>query len=520
MKQPPIGIQTFEKIIKDDYLYVDKTKQIYDIITTGTTYFISRPRRFGKSLLCSTLEQIFKGNKELFKNLWIYDSDYQWESHPVIRIDMSKIRLNNTEDFEKKLFNQMREIAKDNNIDYTDYNSPEELLSAIIKNMSKKNKVVIIVDEYDKPILDHITNTQIAEKVRNILKSFYGQFKTLDEYLKFIFLTGVTRFSKMSVFSGLNNLRDLTFNEKAATLFGYTQKELEFYFEERIKICVTKQKTSKKQILLQLKDWYNGYSFVDGKQKVYNPFSILLSLDDYKFKNYWFETGTPTFLVNMIREKNFDYTDPKSFEATELQLGNFDINNINLKTLLFQTGYLTIDSYDQSLRKYHLKYPNNEVEESLLEVLLESFSGIDAVISDDTIIEITNALMKNDLNQFREIIYNFFASMPYTIQINHEKYYQSIFYTLLRLLNIRIKVEVATNTGRIDSVVQIKDFIYIFEFKIDKSSTEALQQIEDKKYYQKFMSSKYKDKKIIIVGVNFDTKQKNISDFSFKTIKK
>ncbi|MFH1643669.1 MAG: AAA family ATPase, partial [bacterium] len=263
MKNLPIGIQTFEEIINNHYLYIDKTKQIYDIITTGKAYFLSRPRRFGKSLLCSTLEQIFKGNKELFRDLWIYNSDYKWEAHPVISISMPKTSRGCPGEFEKWLNEKISDTAKENSIDIGASQTIQSSFSKIIKELSKKNKVVIIIDEYDKPILDNISDLKSAEKTREILRNFYSTFKDLDQYLKFIFLTGVTRFSKVSLFSGLNNLYDLTIGEEAATLFGYTQKEVEFYFNDYVESIAKKHNTSKTQIFLQLKNWYNGYSFIN-----------------------------------------------------------------------------------------------------------------------------------------------------------------------------------------------------------------------------------------------------------------
>lgn len=516
MKKFPIGIQTFEKIIDGNYLYVDKTKQIYDVITTGTTFFISRPRRFGKSLFCSILEQIFKGNKKLFKGLWIYDSNYKWQPHPVIRIDMSRIRCKNADDFERRLFNKMKEIAQENDIECPENFLPDEVLALIIKKLSKKNTVAVIVDEYDKPILDHITDIKVAEEIRDVLRGFYGQLKSLDEYLKFVFLTGVTKFSKTSVFSGLNNLKDLTFDERAASLFGYTQKELEFYFKDHIKKMALKYKTSKTQVLMQLKDWYNGYRFSKKREKVYNPFSVLLSLDAFDFKNYWFETGTPTFLIELIKKQNYQISELESVEVGPIELGSFDIESLYPLTVFYQTGYLTITDYNERSGNYRLSYPNREVKNSFLHLLIKSSTKYREADIRNYYASLQKALEENDIELFIKTMKTFYANIPYTVQDKQkEQNYQLLFYAMLKLLGFTIIVEEPTNIGRIDAVITMNDYIYVFEFKVNQDVKKALRQIEDKKYYEKYMRS---GKKLIAVGINFDSKEKNISDFEVKEL--
>ena len=516
MKKLPIGIQTFEEIIKKGYLYVDKTKQIYDLVTEGKVYFLSRPRRFGKSLFCSILEEIFKGNKELFKDLWIYDSDYKWESYPVIRIDMSRIRCKNADDFERKLFNKMKEIAQENGLKSDDDFSPDELLAFIIKNLSKKNKVAVIVDEYDKPILDHITDIKIAGEIRNVLRGFYGQLKSLDEYLKFVFLTGVTKFSKTSVFSGLNNLKDLTFDERASDLFGYTQKELEFYFKDCIKKMASKHQTSKTQVMLLLKTWYNGYRFSKKNEKVYNPFSILLSLDAFDFQNYWFETGTPTFLIELINKQNYKISELESVEVGPIELGSFDIEALYPLTVFYQTGYLTIIDYIKKSGNYRLSYPNLEVKNSFLQLLIKSSTKYREADIRNYYASLQTALEESDVESFIKTMKIFYANIPYTSQDKQkEQDYQLLFYAMLKLLGFTIVVEEPTNIGRIDAVITMNDYIYVIELKVDKSAKLALRQIEGKKYYEKYMRS---GKKLIAVGINFDSNEKNISDFEIKEL--
>lgn len=514
MKKLPIGIQTFEEIIKEDYLYVDKTKQIYDIITTGKTYFISRPRRFGKSLLCSTLEQVFIGNKELFKGLWIYNSEYSWESHPVIRIDMSKIAHETPGSLELGLHDRIDDVAEDYDISLASRKTLQGKFLKLVKTLSKKNKVVIIVDEYDKPILDHITDIELAEKMRDALRNFYTMFKALDEYLKFVFLTGVTKFSKTSVFSGLNNLYDLTFSDKASTLFGYTQKELEFYFRDRIIKLASKHQTSKTQAILQLKDWYNGYRFIEYGKKVYNPFSILLVLSEFKFKNYWFETGTPTFLIQLIKKQNYKIQELESVEVGPEDLSSFEIEDLYPLTVFYQTGYLTIIDYNERSGNYRLSYPNKETKSSFLRLLIKSNTSYKEAALRNFALSLRDSLEENNIDTFIQTMKSFYANIPYTVQTKqNEQHYQFLFYALLTFLGFNIITEDVTNIGRIDAVIKIGNYIYIFEFKINQTAGKALKQIDEKKYYQKYLAPEYKRKKIVAVGVNFDMKEKNISDW-------
>lgn len=516
MKKLPIGIQTFEEIINGGYLYVDKTKQIYDIVTGGKTYFISRPRRFGKSLLCSTLEEVFKGNKELFKGLWIYDSDYDWEPHPVIRIDMSKIAHKTPEELELALHEKINTIAERNSINITNYQSISGKFEKILYELSKKNKVAIIIDEYDKPILDNITNIEVADKVRDVLRNFYTLFKNLDQYLKFIFLTGVTQFSKTSIFSGLNNLKEISLNKKYADLLGYTQEELESFFKNYIIEASKELDVSKDEVLKKLKHWYNGYCFVEDACKVYNPFSILLFFDEFKFKNYWFKSGTPTFLMKLIKEKDYDAEDLEVVELNASEIDSFDVETLPLFTTLFQTGYLTIVGYDEETENYKLSFPNEEVRKSFLQHLLASLTKYQIAKISKDIVALRKALQRNDIDSFVFVLKIFFANIPYTVQDKQkEQDYQFLFYAMLKLFGFAIIVEEPTNIGRIDAVITMNNYIYIFEFKINQSAQKALQQIEDKKYYEKYLRS---GKKIVSVGINFDTKEKNISGFEVKEI--
>ena len=378
MKKLPIGIQTFEKLINDDHLYVDKTKLIYQLIQTATVYFLSRPRRFGKSLLLSTLEAIFKGKKELFKGLWIYDQPFDWQEYPVIRIDFSKKHIGTCAELKEFIINELQDIAKHYNIalvrEYYD-----DIFAELIKKLTETGKVVVLVDEYDKPILGHITDIKTAKKIQETLKGFYAVLKASDEYLKFVFLTGVSKFSKVGVFSGLNNLNDITMNENYAELLGYTQQELEHYFVEEISILKDKEGLSSAEILTKIQLWYNGYRFSQAPTSVYNPFSTLLLFNNMSFKNYWFESGTPTFLLNLIKAQQYDIRNLSAFEADESVFTSYELDHLGVEALLYQTGYLTIKkffAYSTEDKLYTLDYPNFEVEDSFLKHLTDSFGSV------------------------------------------------------------------------------------------------------------------------------------------------
>ncbi len=379
MKYLPIGYADLPRIIKENRLYVDKTKYIYRLITEGSVYFLSRPRRFGKSLLISTLNEIFKGNKELFKGLYIYDTDYDWESYPIVRIDFSKKNVEKDKDLKDYIKRQLDEIGKTYDVMLKEL-PYEEKFSLLINSLYKKYQkpVVILIDEYDKPILDNIENIELAKKIRDILKGFYGIIKSEGAYIKFVFLTGVSKFSKTGVFSGLNNLNDITMNNKYSAILGITQDELLAYFDEYIeKLSYATEMTDKEELLKEIEKWYNGYCFSKKCVSVYNPFSLLLLFDNNEFDNFWFETGTPTFLVKLIKDETFDVSMFEDLWVGDAAFSSYEIESLDIIPLLVQTGYLTIKDYNPKRRLYKLYYPNYEVEESFTEVLLKEYSYID-----------------------------------------------------------------------------------------------------------------------------------------------
>jgi Predicted AAA-ATPase/PD-(D/E)XK nuclease superfamily len=517
MKHLPLGIQTFSKIIDRNYLYVDKTKYIYPLVngTKGDYFFLSRPRRFGKSLLISTLKELFSGNRYLFENLWIAQSDYNWVSYPVITIDFSGIPHKTPEQLQIELIKYIHIIAASHNVTLLESSSPEGALRELVTILAKKNPVVILIDEYDKPILDHIDNLEIARAQQTALREFYATIKSLESYLRFIFMTGVTKFSKTSVFSGLNNLQDLTLNPEAETLLGYTDEEIDRYFSHHINQIVQSQNIPYDSICKSIKFWYDGYRFSKRLLKVYNPYSVLLYLTNGELLNYWFETGTPLFLVRLLTMKDYSIESIEGAELSTFDMGSFEVENIKPLPLLLQTGYLTIENYDELTRNYKLTYPNEETKVSFLHAFASNLTTAPTSLFSSSIIKLTKALETSDIDLFFSTLKTFFAAIPYTMQLPQEKYYQSIFYVIISLIGAYIQAEVTTDDGRIDATIETNSHIYIVEFKLNQPATTALEQIERKEYHQKYLSC---NKRIVLIGATFSFEKRNVVQWIAKKL--
>ena len=498
MKRLPIGIQTFRKLIDENYLYVDKTEHIHRLIVQGSVYFLSRPRRFGKSLLISTLNEIFEGNKELFKDQWIYKADYAWEKYPVVRIDFSKSKARNGDELINYIVYQLDKTAQLYGItlEQTQYDIKfDELLT----KLSGINKVVVLIDEYDKPIIDNIENKDLAIELREILKGFYTIIKACDEYIRFVLLTGVSKFSKAGVFSGLNNLKDLSMGMKYSSLLGITRQEMEDSFKDHIDQFAESEGVSKAELIKKITYWYDGFCFNGTCEKVFNPFSMLLLFDNARFSNYWFESATPSFLIKLIKEKELDLKRLDGIKVDESAFSSYEIENLKVVPILFQTGYLTITDYDKERMEYTLAYPNFEVKNSMTKCLAEAYSFVERELVHGYAWNLIDALRGHDFDTFFDTLRIFFANIPYDLQISKEKYYQTVFYLIFSLIGLKVEAEVKTNKGRIDAVIIDKD-IYIFEFKFDGDKDQALNQIKDKKYFEKYQG---KGKKIYLFGVEF-----------------
>ncbi len=510
MQNLPIGIHTFERIRNENLLYIDKTKDIYQLITTGSVYFLSRPRRFGKSLLISTLKAIFEGKRHLFEDLWInQNTDYAFESYHVVHIDMSQVDSDNAEQLKNYLLVQVKQLAKQHslNLEHGTYSS---CFGELIQKLGQDKPVVILIDEYDKPILDHLTKPA-RDTVKDALKGFYNMIKANDPYLRFVLLTGVTKFSKISVFSGLNNLIDISMNKFYAEMLGVTQEELETYFADRIEQLAKSFNIRPETLLEQIKYWYNGYRFSEKPVYVYNPFSTLSFFFEESFKFYWFETGTPTFLLELIKNNPQSWPQiPEEKWASERAFSTYEIEHLEALPLLFQSGYLTIQDIDDSFaeRLYLLDYSNFEVKQAFLSELLGHFSEISQ--ENTYIFRIIQFFEQGEIDEVLEELKIFFANIPYDLHIKNEKYYQTIFFAIFQLLGFNIDAEIKTNRGRIDCVVDMPDTIYLFEFKLFGTKEEALKQIKTQKYFQKFMR---KGKPIHKIGVEFDKTERNIGDW-------
>lgn len=504
----PIGIQTFDKIRENDFVYVDKTELIYKLASSLKPSFLSRPRRFGKSLLVSTLDALFSAKRELFRGLWIEKSDWDWIEYPIINLDMSPVFNRTPEGLEQNLIRELNAIAKRYGISLNGESAANYLQDLIIK-MGAKQKVVVLIDEYDKPLIDHIDNNiEIAKANQKILREFYTILKSQDKHLRFVFLTGVTKFSKVSVFSGINNLNDWTMSNAYSTLLGYTKAELEKYFAKDIEALAQKKQISIPECYNKIKEWYNGYKFSSEGELVYNPLSTMQLLENQQFSGYWFETGTPTFLVNLLKKREFDIYNLEDIEVDAESFGSFDIEDLPTLPLLYQTGYLTIQSYDEDFNSYKLGFPNREVREAFSKNLLSSFASSRMECS-KLLVLLSRNLRENpwDFALFFELCENIFALIPYDLYLKHEKYFHSLFYLAVKLAGFRIGAEIHTQHGRTDAALEDNHKVIIFEFKFNETAQAAIDQIKHKKYYQLYQVS---NRPIYLVGINFNGERRII----------
>ncbi|MBM7560244.1 ATP-binding protein [Marinitoga litoralis] len=511
MKKLPIGIQDYKEIKEGNYIYVDKTNYMYDLIGSGKYYFLSRPRRFGKSLTISTLYYIFKGEKELFKNTYIYDK-WEFKEYPIIRISLLDVISETEEDLKEGLLRIIKKEAMKNEIKI-ESNHYKYAFDELIYKLSKKGKVVILVDEYEKPILDNINNKEKAERYREVLRDFYVTIKSNDEYIKFVFMTGITKFTKTGVFSALNNLNDISLNRKYSQMLGYTQEELECYFKEHIEETAKEMGISKEELLKEIKTYYNGFSF-DGEHFVYNPFSVLRFFDERKFQNYWFESGSPSFIYEYVKRREIDYEDLVKYPIDALDFTTREIEDANANIFFAQAGYLTFKGIKKYgiTEKYILDYPNIEVKNSFSKLVLEANYGLNKETY-EKIYEIYELVEKNEIKEIIEEIKRIISAIPYNLHQKRESYYHSLIYTILASAGLNVTAEELTNLGRIDLVLEHNDKIYIFEIKLDKSAEEAIKQIKEKKYYEK-----YNGKEIYIIGININSEKRNIDEYIIEKI--
>ena len=517
MKDITSSVYNFEKLRQAGYLYVDKTEYIWNLINpAGESYFLSRPRRFGKSLTLSTLKAVFEGKKELFQGLAIYDKEYDWKKYPVIHLDLNGFDFSSLAAVKSSLIRLMKETAAYHNVVLTE-SSPDNMFREIISELSRQQHVVILLDEYDKPILNNIGKAEISD-VLTCMKSFYSVIKAFENKLRFAFITGVSKFCHVSLFSDLNNLTDISRDARYATMFGYTQDELEENFGERIYALAGQEDVE--AFKAKIKEWYNGYRFHKNAQTVYNPVSLAQFFEKGgEFKNYWFSTGTPSFLMELTKKTEFDFRSVIGGDSVpEIAFSAFEIDSIDPLTLLLQTGYVTIKDTEERFGQtwYYLDFPNLEVTTAFSAYILNSYAGKTQTEGVRFTAEFATSLLNNDLKKLRKAMEVFFAGVPYDVHKKQESTFQGIFFSLFRLLGVYIEAESATNDGRIDAVVQTPKAIYIFEFKLDNDPT-ALEQIKEKEYFKKYLLDK---RELYIIGVNFDTVKGNLVGWEEEKVEK
>ena len=510
----PIGIQSFNDLRSNGYTYVDKTHLIYRLVSTGKYYFLSRPRRFGKSLLISTMEAYFRGRKELFEGLAIEKLEKEWRKYPVFHLDLNgkfyTTAQSLTDIINYHLFQWETEYGLEPN------GEVDTRFKAVIDAAYEKTgrQVVVLIDEYDKPIVDNLLNPDLMEQFRVALQGFYSVLKAKDEKIRFGFLTGVSKIGKLSVFSGLNNLKDISLNKEYSEICGITDCELHDYFDESVRELGNANELSKEESYSKLKEMYDGYHFTHNSNGVYNPFSLLNSLSDKEFRKYWFETGTPTLLVNVMKKTSFDITtlSDNVFVGVDDLNGTQDIQGRPVP-LFYQTGYLTIKNYDKEYQEYRLGFPNEEVKNGFLRFIYSYYVPVNPAEGSTTTTRLSRALREGRPEDFMRILEGIFSGATYEIEISSERSLQQAIYVIMELVGEYVEAERHTSNGRIDLLLQTTDYIYIIELKINSSAEEALRQIEEKGYARPFVDDK---RNIYRIGVNFSTKERRIEGWKIE----
>ena len=516
----PIGLQDFEQMRNKNFLYVDKTEMIYRLIKTGSGSFLSRPRRFGKSILVSTFDAIFSGKKDLFDGLYIGKSDYSWKEYQVINLDFSRIISSKIGDISLSLQEILMGISRKFGLSNVKADHPSFTLTRIVEELSKKSKVVILIDEYDKPLVHHFDDPETLSHNREVLRDFFMAIKSLSSSLHYVFVTGVSKFTKVSLFSGMNNLDDISLDSEYCSIAGLTELEIKDNLKNQINKVSKFRQESYEETFNIMRKWYNGYRFykTGSGDLIYNPLSVMQFLRKYRLDNFWFSTATPTFAIELIKKKEFPVIrfEEGTIAGKEIEESH-EIDSIDLTTLLYQTGYLTIKKYDNRTQFYHLGFPNEEVRQSFLEHLLHGFSGIEATEVNNQMFSISKALEEENLEDFVSSLNVLFSSAPYQLHIKKEAYYHSLIYLVLRALGFRVDAEVCTSKGRIDMILQTKEKIFIFEFKIDCDVKKGIDQILNQSYQEKFSLD---PRKIILVSIVFSSKSRSISGWEVLTLGK
>ena len=507
----PIGIQNFEKIRTGDFIYVDKTDLVYQLASTKSPYFLSRPRRFGKSLLMSTLEAYFQGKKELFAGLALESLEKEWKEYPVLHLDLNAENYESRESLERILNEHLCFWESKYGT-----SAAETSLSLRFKGIIRRayeqtgQQTVVLIDEYDKPLLQTIGNKELQDQYKNILKAFYGVLKSADPHLRFVLLTGVTKFGQVSVFSDLNQLKDISMDARYATICGITDAELKRNFQPELEALADNEGLSYEEVCLKMKRMYDGYHFRHNMEGVYNPFSVLNALDSVEFGSYWFATGTPTFLVELLKRTDYDLRNLEGIELPANQFADYRADADYPIPVIYQSGYLTIKDYDSRFKAYTLGFPNEEVEYGFLNFLLPYYTDIPVEKGAFSIMRFVQELEAGDVDAFLTRLRAFFADIPYELNDKTERHYQAVFYLVFRLLGQYIEVEERSARGRADAVVKTREHVYVFEFKLDGSADDALKQIDEKGYLLPYSVD---SRRLWKIGVSFDSRERNLGEW-------
>ena len=518
MKDLTSSVYTFENLIRGDFQYVDKTEYVWKLIRPKSEgYFLSRPRRFGKSLLISTLKAVFEGKKDLFKGLALYDKPYDWKPHPVIHLDFGDYSsvLNALDELPGYLISKIRSVAREYSIDLEE-STPGLCFGKLIDTLvAERGPVVILVDEYDKPILNNIDDKNVKH-ILKCLKGFYSVLKNRNAQERLLFVTGVSKFSHVSLFSDLNNLTDITLNPEYAEMLGFTEAEVRKYFADRIPEAARTNEVSEEELMENLMKWYDGYRFSDADTHVCNPVSITkFFAEGYRFSNYWDSTGTPSFLLDLMAKQGYDHEAALNEWYSEGIFSAYELDHLDITGMLWQTGYLTIKEIRRGITgmQYRLDFPDMEVRQTFMNRLLEFYAGVGQGTSGSIIERFCTAILQDDLDGFMGEFQSFLAGISYRLHIPQEKYYQSIFFVVFKLLGCYIEAESCTNEGRIDAYIRTSKAVYIFEFKLNKSARKAVAQIVDRRYYERFCGCGLP---IRMIGANFNSAKGRIDSWKEK----
>ena len=515
----PIGIQTFETIRSNDYLYVDKTKYIYEATHPGRYVFLSRPRRFGKSLLTSTLDAYFSGRKDLFKGLAIEELEKEWKQYPVLHFSLASAKRGTVQDLEDIITMQLEDAESKYGIPQSETNITKRF-TRLVKDIYEKTgtQVVVLIDEYDAPMLTVLHDSERLEQMRTELQAFYSPLKDLDPYLRFVFITGITKFSQLSIFSQLNNLNNISMLPQYAAMCGITIKELEDNFQEGIGLLAEKYHYSHQQVIDKLLYHYDGYHFSEDSEGVLNPFSLLSAMNNRKFDNYWFSTGTPTFLVNMLKHFRTDIT---KIDGSEAWATDFDQPTENMQSILplfYQSGYITIKGYDPIMQFYTLGFPNEEVKVGLMRILIPYYVHTNNVEASHAVGRMYQALRKDDMDSCLKAMQEFLTTIPYQENTlkdapTTEGHFTAMLYVMFSLLNVYVFSQVRNAKGRLDILIETDTTIYVMELKLDSDLDKALKQIDEKDYTIPYQSD---GRKVVKVAINFSTEERTIKEWKIE----